>query len=269
MGSRFSNQLALFALFSPFATIIQIPNLVQVVVQSHSREQREHIANYLLLILEKWPPVLLENQTSHVEKGISSLLQDATPQAREIARSAFQMYRQHWPQQAQNILDNVDTRTARTLAEGAWGVGRLSSSAQNTYSTHTRMNTNAGELSLHHVHDESFQLEENSNINVGELLHHECDESPQQLQENSGEARCLRAAASELLDSHCLYVSNLLESLTDDIQLISVQDRETPSSEQLLKHIEAMKAALALRSSIAARVYVSLDRCASMLSEDV
>ncbi len=207
---------------------------------------------------------------SHIEKGISSLLQDASPQPREISRSAFQTYRQHWPQQAQNILDNIDTRTARTLAEGAWVVGKLSSSAQKTYSPRTRMNENAGEpLSLHHAHDVSPQLEENSNINVGELLHHECDESPQQLQENSGEAQRLRAAASDLLDSHCLYVSNLLESLTGDIQLISVQDRETPSGEQLLKHIEAMKAALALRSSIAARVYVSLDRCASMLSEDV
>ncbi len=238
----------MYSFFSPIATIIQLPNLVQAALQSHSREQREHIASYLRIVLEKWPPVLLENQVSHIEKGISSLLQDASTQVREIARSAFPVFRQHWPQQAQNILDNIDTRTSRVLAEGANGICRLSSSsAQKPLTPRTNWNASTGELSSHHVRDESSQ----------------------QLQENSGEVQRLRATASELLDSHCLYVNDLLESLTDDIQLISVQDREVPSSEQLLKHVEAMKAALALRSSIAARVYVSLDRCASILSEDL
>ncbi len=223
-----------------------------------------------MLILKKWPPVLLENQISHIEKGISSLLQDASPQAREIARSAFPVCMKHWPQQAQNILDNVDLRTARTLSEGASGVSRFSSSTQKALPPRIRINANAGEPLSHHVHDESSQLKENNNINVDVLINRsKCDKNSQQLQENSGEAQRLRTAASELLDSHCLYVNDLLESLTDDIQLIFVQDRETPSSEQLLKHVEAIKAALALRSSIAARVYVSLDRCASMLSENV
>ncbi len=262
---RCSNQLS--RVFPLHDKINQIPNLVQVILQSHSREHREHIASYLLLILQKWPPVLLENQISHIEKGISSLLQDASSQAREIARSAFPVCRKHWPQQAQNILDNVDPRTARILAEGASGV---SSSTQKALPPHIRINENAGEPLARHVHDDSSQLKENNNINVDVLINRsKCDENSQQFQQNSGEAQRLRTAASELLDSHCLYVNDLLESLTDDIQFISVQDRQMPSSEQLLKHVEAIKSALALRSSIAARVYVSLDRCASMLSENV
>ncbi len=264
---RYSNQISRVALL--YVKINQIPNLVQVVLQSHSRDQRERIASYLLLILKKWPPVLLDSQISHIEKGITSLLQDASPQAREIARSAFPLCKKHWPQQAKNILDNVDLRTTRNLGEGASGISRFSSSTQKALPPRTRITQNAGEPLSHHAHDESSQLNENNNSNSDlQINRSKCDENTQQVQQNREEVQHLKTAASELLDSHCLYVNDLLESLTDDIQLISVQDRQLPSSEQLFKHIDAIKAALALRSSIAARVYVSLDRCASMLSEN-
>lgn len=65
-------------------------------------------AEYLYLILSLYPEESLTNYLNQIEELLSTLIQDAKSEARQIARMAFFRYKELLPERASNIFQHLD-----------------------------------------------------------------------------------------------------------------------------------------------------------------
>jgi CLIP-associating protein 1/2 len=93
-----------------------LPTLCSTVRTSKNVKLRLSAAEYLLLAVREWDPMLLDKQAEAVEASIMSASQDPTGETREAGRTAFVVYYSKRPAAAQAMLRKLP-ETERSLKE--------------------------------------------------------------------------------------------------------------------------------------------------------
>ncbi|CAM9252620.1 unnamed protein product [Ectocarpus sp. 12 AP-2014] len=101
----------------------QLKEVEYTVRNSRSKDLRESVGAYVLLMLRAWPPASMDKEAGHLESIIGVLLRDASSAARTDARSSFGMLMEHWPKRADKVLQGAFENTLRR------GMGLLECSA--------------------------------------------------------------------------------------------------------------------------------------------
>lgn len=109
-----------------------LPTLCSTVKTSKNVKLRLSAAEYLLLAVREWDPVLLDKQSEAVETSIMSASQDPTGETREAGRNAFVAYYAKRPAAAQVMLKKLPETERSTKEKLQTAVKRaLGSSGKN------------------------------------------------------------------------------------------------------------------------------------------
>ncbi|CAM9568539.1 unnamed protein product, partial [Pylaiella littoralis] len=100
----------------------QLKEVDYTVRVSRSKDLRESVGSYVLLMLRKWPAASMDKEAGYLESVIALLLRDASSAARTDARASFGVLMEHWPKRADKVLQGAEPRTARSLRE-QYGIG--------------------------------------------------------------------------------------------------------------------------------------------------
>ncbi|XP_054279467.1 CLIP-associating protein 2 isoform X5 [Macrosteles quadrilineatus] len=85
-----------------------ISTLVNQMISSKSKEFRTVGAECLVVILQHWPVHRLEHQIANLQEGIKKGMHDGPPEGRMAARKAFWAFYNHFPEQGELLLSNMD-----------------------------------------------------------------------------------------------------------------------------------------------------------------
>ncbi|CAH1111377.1 unnamed protein product [Psylliodes chrysocephalus] len=104
-----------------------IPIITNNSIKSKSKDIRRACCEFLEMILTQWPRHPLERHIPTLQEAIKTGVADADPEARVISRRAFRGFRDHFPDQAEQLLQSLDPSYRRALQ----GEGMSTSSSQN------------------------------------------------------------------------------------------------------------------------------------------
>ena len=88
---------------------------------SKSKEIRRYSYEFINLILVCWETHHLEKHVNSIQNSIRKGIGDADQDARLYSRKAFWSFHQHFPKQAQIMLDAFDAKTQKLLQNGSNG----------------------------------------------------------------------------------------------------------------------------------------------------
>ena len=78
-------------------------------VSSKSRDIRRHCCEFLDQLLHTWPTSAIEKHVTIVQEAIKKGIADADPDARQIARKAYWGFADHFKDQAEVLLNSLDS----------------------------------------------------------------------------------------------------------------------------------------------------------------
>ncbi|KAL3286277.1 hypothetical protein HHI36_000786 [Cryptolaemus montrouzieri] len=110
-----------------------IPILTSNAATSKSKDIRRSCCEFLEHILTQWPSHSLERHIGLLQEALKKGVSDADPEARVYSRKAFRGFREHFPDQAEILLQSLDPSYRRAL-QGEPSVS-ASSSSNNLNST--------------------------------------------------------------------------------------------------------------------------------------
>ncbi|XP_066245678.1 CLIP-associating protein 1-A isoform X2 [Euwallacea similis] len=110
---------------------IHSPRLIPIIVvnatTSKSKEIRRSCCEFVELMLTHWPTHPLERHVAQLQDCIKKGVADADPEARVSSRKAFRGFRDHFPEQAEVLLQSLEPSYRRALQ----GDGMSASSSNN------------------------------------------------------------------------------------------------------------------------------------------
>ncbi|XP_049844467.1 CLIP-associating protein 1-A isoform X1 [Schistocerca gregaria] len=84
-------------------------------MESKSREIRRACCEFLELIIRLWPAHTLEKQVSNLQQALRKGMYDADSEARQCSRRAFWHFRVHFHENAEQILNSLDSTHKKAL----------------------------------------------------------------------------------------------------------------------------------------------------------
>ncbi|XP_049955162.1 CLIP-associating protein 2-like [Schistocerca serialis cubense] len=84
-------------------------------MESKSREIRRACCEFLELILRLWPAHTLEKQVANLQQALRKGMYDADSEARQCSRRAFWHFRLHFHENAEQILNSLDSTHKKAL----------------------------------------------------------------------------------------------------------------------------------------------------------
>ncbi|XP_076259115.1 CLIP-associating protein isoform X29 [Rhynchophorus ferrugineus] len=104
-----------------------IPIITSNATTSKSKEIRRSCCEFIEIILSHWPTHPLEKQVALLQDCVKKGVADADPEARVSSRKAFKAFRDHFPDQAEVLLQSLEPSYRRALQ----GDGMSASSSNN------------------------------------------------------------------------------------------------------------------------------------------
>ncbi|XP_063985621.1 CLIP-associating protein 1 isoform X3 [Diachasmimorpha longicaudata] len=89
--------------------------IISASLSSKSRDIRRAACEYIALMLQGWPTTLLQKQLKILQETIGKGVADSDAEARVFARKAYWAFRDHFPDQAEALLNTMDSNCKRTL----------------------------------------------------------------------------------------------------------------------------------------------------------
>ncbi|XP_074035924.1 CLIP-associating protein isoform X2 [Leptinotarsa decemlineata] len=83
--------------------------------KSKSKDIRRACCELLELMLTQWPKHPLERHVASLQEALKSGIADADPEARVISRKAFKGFKEHFPDQAEALLQSLEPSYRRVL----------------------------------------------------------------------------------------------------------------------------------------------------------
>ncbi|XP_076756298.1 CLIP-associating protein isoform X2 [Xylocopa sonorina] len=80
-----------------------------------SKDIRRASCEYLNLILQTWPTQILQKHMMILQDTIKKGIADSDPDARAFARKSYWAFKDHFPEQAEALLNSLDTAYKRSL----------------------------------------------------------------------------------------------------------------------------------------------------------
>ncbi|CAL7941326.1 unnamed protein product [Xylocopa violacea] len=80
-----------------------------------SKDIRRASCEYLNLILQTWPTQILQKHMMVLQDTIKKGIADSDPDARAFARKSYWAFKDHFPEQAEALLNSLDTAYKRSL----------------------------------------------------------------------------------------------------------------------------------------------------------
>ncbi|KAL6443672.1 hypothetical protein ACFW04_001644 [Cataglyphis niger] len=84
-------------------------------VSNKSKDIRKATWEYLALILQTWPTQILQKHITTLPDALKKGIADSDPEARVFARKSFWAFKNHFPEQAEILLNNLDASYKRSL----------------------------------------------------------------------------------------------------------------------------------------------------------
>ncbi|XP_070166547.1 CLIP-associating protein 2 isoform X5 [Polyergus mexicanus] len=84
-------------------------------VSNKSKDIRKASWEYLTLILQTWPTQILQKHITVLPDALKKGIADSDPEARVFARKSFWAFKNHFPEQAEILLNNLDASYKRSL----------------------------------------------------------------------------------------------------------------------------------------------------------
>lgn len=94
------------------------PRFIPIITQnlnSKSKDIRRACCEFLQQLLHSWPTHSLEKHIALLQEAIKKGIADADPEARLCARKAYWSFRSHFPEQADSLLNSLDSSYKRVL----------------------------------------------------------------------------------------------------------------------------------------------------------
>ncbi|XP_069703536.1 CLIP-associating protein 1 isoform X4 [Periplaneta americana] len=94
------------------------PRLIPIITQnlnSKSKDIRRACCEFLEQLLHSWSTHSLERHIAVLQDAIKKGIADADPEARLCARKAYWSFRSHFPEQAESLLNSLDSSYKRAL----------------------------------------------------------------------------------------------------------------------------------------------------------
>ncbi|XP_068894094.1 CLIP-associating protein 1-A isoform X5 [Tenebrio molitor] len=104
-----------------------IPIIANHAATSKSKDIRRNCCEFLDYILNNWPSHSLERHVAALQETVKKGIADADPDARVSSRKAFRGFREHFPDQAEALLQSLEPSYRRALQ----GDGMSASSSNN------------------------------------------------------------------------------------------------------------------------------------------
>ncbi|KAJ8925598.1 hypothetical protein NQ315_009438 [Exocentrus adspersus] len=104
-----------------------IPIITSNAQKSKSKEIRRACCEFLEIMLTHWPTHPLEKHIAALQEAVKKGIADADPEARVSSRKAFRGFRDHFPEQAEALLQSLEPSYRRALQ----GDGMSASSSNN------------------------------------------------------------------------------------------------------------------------------------------
>ncbi|KAK9875379.1 hypothetical protein WA026_007774 [Henosepilachna vigintioctopunctata] len=122
-----------------------IPILTSNSATSKSKDIRRSCLEFLEYILTQWPTNSLERHIGLLQEAVKKGVSDADPDARVFSRKAFRGFREHFPDQADVLLQSLDPSYRRAL-QGEQSVSASSSNnnLHGAFKTPRQYSRNAG-----------------------------------------------------------------------------------------------------------------------------
>ncbi|KAG5871175.1 hypothetical protein JTB14_007902 [Gonioctena quinquepunctata] len=92
-----------------------IPAITSNAQKSKSKEIRRACCEFLELMLTQWPKHPLERHVASLQEALKNGIADADPEARVTSRKAFRGFREHFPDQAEALLQSLEPSYRRVL----------------------------------------------------------------------------------------------------------------------------------------------------------
>lgn len=92
-----------------------IPIIATNVGSSKSKDIRRSCSEFLELILTQWPAHPLEKHINVLQEALRKGIADADPEARVSSRRAFRGFKDHFPDQAESLLQSLEPSYRRAL----------------------------------------------------------------------------------------------------------------------------------------------------------
>ncbi|XP_015439236.1 PREDICTED: CLIP-associating protein 1-A isoform X3 [Dufourea novaeangliae] len=84
-------------------------------LNNKSKDIRRASCEYLNLILQTWPTQILQKHVQVLQDTIKKGIADSDSEARAFARKSFWAFKDHFPEQAEALLNSLDTAYKRSL----------------------------------------------------------------------------------------------------------------------------------------------------------
>nr|CAH7724241.1 unnamed protein product [Callosobruchus chinensis] len=107
-----------------------IPIITYNAIKSKSKEIRKASCEFVEYVLGNWTKHSLERHIGTLQEAVKNGIADADPEARQCSRRAFKSFRDHFPDQAEVLLQSLDPTYKRALQ----GESMSASSSQNNIS---------------------------------------------------------------------------------------------------------------------------------------
>ncbi|XP_044007569.1 CLIP-associating protein 1-like isoform X2 [Aphidius gifuensis] len=89
--------------------------IIATSLSSKSKDIRRAACEYLSLILQNWSVNILQKHVKTLQEGIGKSIADSDSEARVFARKGYWTFKEHFPEQAEALLNSMDPSCKRTL----------------------------------------------------------------------------------------------------------------------------------------------------------
>ncbi|XP_014214281.1 CLIP-associating protein 1 isoform X2 [Copidosoma floridanum] len=84
-------------------------------LNNKSKDIRRATCEYLHLVLQSWQTQLLQKHVNAIQDGIKRGMSDSDPEARVFARKSYWAFKEHFPDNAEALLNSLDATYKRAL----------------------------------------------------------------------------------------------------------------------------------------------------------
>ncbi|CAH1123842.1 unnamed protein product [Ceutorhynchus assimilis] len=112
-----------------------IPIIASNVINSKSKEIRRSCCEFVEIILTNWQTHPLEKHEALLKDCIKKGVADADPEARVLSRRAFRGFKDHFPEQAEALLQSLEPSYRRALQGDGMSASSSNSNLNSCYKT--------------------------------------------------------------------------------------------------------------------------------------
>ncbi|CAH1986214.1 unnamed protein product [Acanthoscelides obtectus] len=116
------------------------PIITNNAIKSKSKEIRKACCEFVEYILGNWTKHSLERHNGALQEAVKNGIADADPEARQCSRRAFKSFKEHFPEQAETLLQSLDPAYKRALQ----GESMSASSSQSNIAGSLKMSRTYG-----------------------------------------------------------------------------------------------------------------------------